>query len=135
AGRIDLRADASLERAGTRWRGHGEAYAEMINTDLARLKQHLPVPDTLRNGVGSLRFWLKFSPERVDEIVADLAMRNARAQLAADVLPLDLASISGRAIYRVNPDGFTFATENLRFRLASGSEPQHPGNFMFTRKE
>ncbi len=135
AGRMDLRADVRLEREGAHWRGRGEAYAEMLNTDLARLKQHLPVPDTLRSGVGSLRFWVKFSPTRVDEIVADLAMRNARAQLAADVLPLDLASISGRAIYRVNPDGFTFATENLRFRLASGTEPQQPGNFSFTRKE
>ena len=135
AGRIDLRADTKLVRDGKRWRASGEAYAEMLNTDLARLRQHLPVPETLRSGVGSLRLWLRFRPEQVDEIVADLAMRNARAQLAADVLPLDLASISGRAIYRVNPDGFTFATENLRFRLASGSEPQHPGDFTFTRTE
>ena len=135
AGHIDVRADVRLRREGPRWRGRGEAYAEMLNTDLARLKQHLPVPETLRSGAGSLRFWVKFSPDHVDEIVADLAMRNARAQLAADVLPLDLASISGRAIYRVKSDGFSFATEGLRFRLASGAESQQPGNFMFTRTE
>ena len=134
AGRIDLRADVRLAREGDRWRGRGDAYAEMLDTDIARLKQHLPVPETLRSGVGSLRLWVKFAPDRVEEIVADLSMRNARAQLAADVLPLDLATISGRASYRVNPDGFTFATEGLRFRLASGAEAQQPGDFSFTRK-
>jgi uncharacterized protein (TIGR02099 family) len=86
----------------------------------------------MRSGVGSLRVWLAFSPERLEEVVADLRVRDARAQLAADVLPLELATLSGRAIYRVNPDGFSLATEGLTFRLASGVEAQ-PADFSFSR--
>ena len=133
AGRIDLRADVVLTRHGSQWRARGEAYAESLNADLARLRMHLPVPETLRSGVGSVRVWLKFNPEGVNEVVADLRMRDARAQLAADALPLELASLSGRATYQVHPTGFRFATEGLRFRLASGIEAQG-GNFSLSRK-
>jgi uncharacterized protein (TIGR02099 family) len=132
ADRIDLRADVALVRQGNQWRAKGVAYGETLNADLAGLRVHLPVPDTLRSGVGSLRLWLKFAPGGVEEVVADLRMRDARAQLAADVLPLELASIAGRATYRTSRTGFTFATEGLRFRLASGVEAQ-PGDFSLSR--
>jgi uncharacterized protein YhdP len=132
AHRIDVRADLSMSREASRWRATGQLYAESLNADLAKLRDHLPVPETLRSGVGSLRFWARFSPDGVQELVADLNMRDARAQLAADVLPLELASVSGRAIYRVHADGFSFETQGLRFRLASGMEAQ-PGNFSLAR--
>jgi uncharacterized protein (TIGR02099 family) len=133
AGRIDLRADVKLTRAGERWVADGDAYVETRNADLGKLRAHLPVPETLRSGVGSLRVWAHFNPEGLREVVADLNMRDARGQLDADALPLDLASISGRATYRVEVDGFTFATENLRFRLASGVGAQL-GNFSLARR-
>ena len=132
AGRIDLRADVTLTRQGDRWRAQGEAYAESLGADLARLRVHLPVPETLRSGVGSLRLWIKFTPEGVGEVVADLRMRDARAQLAADALPLELAEIAGRATYHSSPAGFTFSTEGLRFRLASGVESRG-ANFSIAR--
>lgn len=132
AARIDLRADLVFTREGTRWVARGEAYGESLNADLARLRSHLPVPETLRSGVGSLRVWARFSPQAVEEIVADLDVRNAQAKLAADLLPLDLASLSGRAIYTARAQGFVFATEGLRFRLTSGLEAT-PGRFSLTR--
>ncbi|HET6263657.1 MAG TPA: YhdP family protein [Usitatibacter sp.] len=132
AARIDLRADVALRRAGPQWRGEGQAYFEGLNADLGRLRQHLPVPDTLRSGVGSLRVWLGFSREGVEEIVADVRVRDARAQLAADVLPLELATLAGRATYRAKPGGYSLATEGLTFRLASGMEAQ-PANFQVSR--
>ena len=134
AGRIDLRADVKLARAGARWVADGDAYGETRNADLGKLRAHLPVPETLRSGVGSMRVWAHFNAEGVREVVADLNMRDAKGQLAADALPLDLASISGRATYRVEADGFTFATENLRFRLASGIAAQL-GSFSLSRRE
>ncbi|MGE5095567.1 MAG: YhdP family protein, partial [Betaproteobacteria bacterium] len=133
AAAIDIRADVKLSREGGVWRARGQAFAEARNADLGRLRAHLPVPETLRNGVGSVRVWTQFTRDGVDELVADLAMRDARAQLAADALPLELASISGRARYRAQPTGFTFTTEGLRFRLPSGLEAQ-PGNFALARK-
>ncbi|MEO7744438.1 MAG: YhdP family protein [Usitatibacter sp.] len=132
AGRIDLRADVKLAREGTHWRGTGDAYLETLGADLGRLRAHLAVPEALRSGVGSLRVWLRFSPRGVEDVVGDLNMRDARAQLAADALPLELASISGRARYRLEADGFTFATEGLRLRLPSGVEAT-PGNFSLAR--
>ncbi len=132
AGRIDLRADVALARAGDRWGAAGQLFVEARGADLGALRAYLPVPETLRSGVGSLRVWVQFAPDGLKEVVADLNMRDARAQLAADVLPLDLATIAGRATYRVERDGFAFATEGLRFRLASGPEV-HPGKFSLAR--
>lgn len=133
ARRIDLRADVQVRREGSQWRPAGQAYAESLDADLGRLRSHLPVPESLRSGVGSVRVWMEFSPRGVDDVLADLRMRDARVQLDADALPLELASISGRAHYRALPDGFTFATEGLRFRLPSGVEAQ-PGAFSMSRE-
>jgi uncharacterized protein (TIGR02099 family) len=132
AQRIDLRADVALERQGRNWRARGSAYAEALNADLGRLRNHLPVPETLRSGVGSARLWLAFTPERVTEATGDVNLRDARVQLAADTHPLELASLSGRAIYNAGAEGFSLATENVRFRLASGVEGG-TGNFSITR--
>ena len=134
AGRIDLRAKVRLTQDGRRWRASGELFVEGRNADLAGLRAHLPVPETLRTGVGSLRVWAQFSHEGLQDVVADLNMRDARGQLASDVLPLELATISGRARYKVEPDGFSFATEGLRFRLATGVEVR-PGNLYIARAQ
>jgi len=134
SGRIDMRAEVFLTREGKRWQAQGDVYVEGRNADLAKLRAHLPVPETLRTGVGSLRVWARFTHEGLQEVVADLNMRDARGQFASDVLPLELASISGRARYKVERDGFSFATQGLRFRLASGLEVR-PGNFFIARSE
>lgn len=133
SGAIDIRADLRVSREGRLWTARGQAYAEARNTDLGRLRAHLPLPETLRSGVGSVRVWAQFNRDHVDEVVADLAVRDARAQLDSDALPLELASLSGRARYRAEPTGFTFSTEHLRFRLPSGEEAQ-PGDFSITRR-
>ncbi|MBC8023090.1 MAG: TIGR02099 family protein, partial [Burkholderiales bacterium] len=112
--------------------GAGEAFAETRNADLARLRAHLPLPETLRSGVGSVRVWAQFDGDAVREVVADLNMRDAVGQLASDTLPLELASISARASYSAERGGFTFATEGLKFRLAGGPEIL-PGNFTISR--
>jgi uncharacterized protein (TIGR02099 family) len=132
ARRIELRADVALTRAGDQWRAAGTAYAESLDADLGRLRDVLPVPETLRSGVGSARLWIAFTTQGVTEIVADARLRDGRAQLAADALPLELASLSGRATYRATPSGFAFATQGLRFRLPFGDEAV-PGNFSLTR--
>src|SRR5262249_53751709 len=132
AGRIDMRADVKLTREGERWVADGEVYLETRHADLGRLRTHLPVPETLRSGAGGLRVWVQFGAHGLQEVLADLDMRDARAQLAEDALPLELASLSGRARYRTEQGGFSFATEGLRFRLASGMEVR-PGDFSLTR--
>jgi uncharacterized protein (TIGR02099 family) len=134
AGRIDIRADVKFRRDATRWLTDGDLYFETRDADLGQLRMHVPVPESLRSGVGSVRVWASLAgAEGVKEVVADINMRDAKAQLASDTLPLELAAISGRATYRAEADGFTFATQNLRFRLANGVAAQ-PGNFSLSRR-
>jgi uncharacterized protein (TIGR02099 family) len=128
AAKIDLRADLAIARGHDAWSVTGTVYAETMHADVARLREHLPVPATLRNGVGSLRVWAEFVPAGVKEVVADLSLRDAKAQFASDLLPLELASVSGRAIYRAQPRGFYVGTEGLRLRTRSGLETRQ-GSF------
>lgn len=132
SGRVDLRADLRLKRVDAHWSASGEIFGEGIDTDLGGLRAHLPVPEALRAGVGSLRVWATLADDRVTEVVADVNARDATAQLAADSLPLTLASISGRATYRAKPDGFSLQTRGLRFRLPNGDEAR-PGDFSLAR--
>jgi uncharacterized protein (TIGR02099 family) len=134
SGRIDLRADLRFARVAGRWTVSGQLFGEGLDTDLGGLRAHLPVPESLRSGVGSLRVWATVAGNVLTEVVADVNLRDATAQLAADSLPLTLAAISGRATYRARADGFTFATRGLRFRLPTGDEAQ-PGNFTLERSE
>ena len=122
ASRLDVRADLAFSRTGDRWQSAGTVYVQTDRADLARLRSHLPMPDTLRSATGSLRLWLEVEPGRVKEVVADLDLRQARARLAQDTLPLDLDAIAGRVVYRAEPGGFHAGTEGLRFRTASGLE-------------
>ncbi len=120
AARLDVRGDLELVHQGDAWQATGTVYVQTDRADIARLRSHLPLPDTLRSATGSLRLWLEIEPGLVREVVADLDLRGARAQLAADTLPLDLDSLSGRVVYRSEPGGFHAGTEGLRFRTASG---------------
>lgn len=132
AARVDVRADVALHHVEQHWVVSGEGYVETLQADLAALRGHLPLPDSLRNGVGSLRLWSRFSENALREITADLRVRDAKVQLASDVLPLELSSLSGRFVYRRQTQGFQLATEGLRFRTVGGGEAQ-PGNLMVTR--
>ena len=133
ASRIDLRADVRLTRQGSRWAPEGDAYFESRDADLGLLRTHVPVPESLRSGAGNLRVWAHVGSDGVKEVVADVNMRDAQAQLADDAQPLSLAALSGRATYRVEADGFTFATKNLRFQLAGGVASE-VGSFSLSRR-
>ena len=118
--RIDLRADLQFARKGEAWQVSGTLYGETGRADLARLRAHLPIPESLRTAVGSLRAWVEFEPGQVREVTADLDLRGVRAQLAADALPLDLESLSGRAYYRAQEGGYAAGARDLAFRTREG---------------
>ena len=132
AGPVDLRADLAVGRRDGRLQVDGTLYAASRNADLGRLREFLPLPDTLRAGVGSVRVWSTVRPDHVDEVVADVALRDARAQLDADALPLEVASLVARATYKAEANGFRFGTQGLRFTLKSGLAVE-PGRFSLAR--
>jgi uncharacterized protein (TIGR02099 family) len=132
ASRIDVRGDLAFRHGEHGWLISGDGYVEALQADLAALRSHLPLPDSLRNGVGSVRVWTRLADNALRDITADLRVRDAKVQLAEDSLPLELASFSGRVSYNLQPEGFRFGTEGLRFRTPGGAEAQ-PGNFSVTR--
>jgi len=120
AEKVDLRADLRFARGSAGWEVAGTVYGESGRADLARLRSYLPVPETLRTAVGSLRAWVDVEPGRVREITADMSLTGVRAQLAEDAQPLDLATLSGRAFYRLLDDGYAAGTKGLSFRTREG---------------
>ena len=131
ATRIEARTDLRLDHAQGHWKASGEIFAEALQADLGRLRAHLPVPESLRAGVGSVRVWSTLEETGVKDVVADLRMRDASVRLASDVLPLELATLAGRATYRAEPHGFTFGTRNLQFHRVNGEETR-TGTFSLT---
>ncbi|NJD89668.1 MAG: TIGR02099 family protein [Betaproteobacteria bacterium] len=120
ADRVAARADLRFERAGRAWTAAGTIYAEAFQADLERLRAHVPVPEALRTARGQVRAWIDFEPGRVREVTADVNRAHVRAQLAADVLPLDLESLSGRAWYRAQEGGYAAGASDLAFRAREG---------------
>jgi len=133
ASRIDLRCDLRVKRADGRYAATGRVYGEARDADLAALRAHLPLPDTLRSGLGNLRVWATLAPQGVSDLVADLNMRDGRAQLDTDAQPLDVETLSSRVTYLARPDGFSVATQGLRFRLPHAAET-FTGNFSLARE-
>ncbi|APV50455.1 TIGR02099 family protein [Betaproteobacteria bacterium GR16-43] len=130
---LDLRAELRIDRQGDRLVAVGALYGESTDADLARFRDYLPLPDTLRSGFGSLRVWGDVTHEGVKAVTADVSLRDVRAQLAADAQPLELASVSGRVEYRAEPGGFYVGTEDLRFRTAAGLDAK-PASFSLLRR-
>ncbi|WP_171093392.1 YhdP family protein [Usitatibacter rugosus] len=130
---IDARGELHIERQGDHWMATGRLYGEGTDADLAALRTHVPVPETMRSGFGSVRVWADIAAEGVREITADVTLRDVRGQLAADVPQIDLAHVSGRVMYRYEPGGFYLGTENLRFRTASGLDAK-PAAFSFLKR-
>ena len=124
ADRMELRADLAFSRKDEAWQASGTVYAEAWRADLARMRAHLPIPESLRTAVGNFRAWVDFEPGRVLEVTADIRARGVRAQFSGDTLPLDLDTLSGRAFYRIQDGGFAAGASNLAFRAAGGLAAQ-----------
>ncbi|MBL0141491.1 MAG: TIGR02099 family protein [Betaproteobacteria bacterium] len=121
AQRLDLRADLLFAPKGEAWEVSGTVYGETARTDLAWLRKYLPVPETIRTAVGSVRAWVDFEPGgRISAVTADLDIRGVLAQLDADTLPLDLDALSGRVTYRLQEGGYAAGTQDLGFRTRDG---------------
>ncbi len=60
-------------------------------------------------------------------------MRDAKAQLAADALPLTLAALSGRATYRARPGRLLVRDQRACASGSPGGEEAQPGNFSIER--
>jgi uncharacterized protein (TIGR02099 family) len=117
---LDLRGDlygASFDQLNS-WRG--ELYTELAYADVAAWRVWLPLPDEFRNGQGAVRAWMKLHAGTVDELTADVALAQVQAQLASDVLPLDLLTLHGRLAWRGTANSFQVSTRQLALQMSNG---------------
>ncbi len=133
--RIDRRERKSKGSSG--WDVQGSVFASASDANLGELRRHLNVPDNWQSGVGTVRAWVELDTQTamraandkssvsvwvnpVKSIVADVAIINARAQLADDVAPLAIAKLAGRLTYERLENGFRVGSKKLEFRTDEG---------------
>ncbi|MFN8987892.1 MAG: YhdP family protein [Burkholderiales bacterium] len=138
------KADANDEKPAEamRWQVDGSIYAAARDANLAELRRHLNVPNSWQSGVGTVRSWLELDSRSegaqklavsktatnnptspinpIKAIIADVAIINARAQLADDASPLSIAKLTGRLSYQRLEDGLRIGTNKLEFRTREG---------------
>jgi uncharacterized protein (TIGR02099 family) len=142
AKQLDLRARLRINKAQTledkadsqpHWQFEGAVYMAAQDANLGELRRHLNVPDNWQSGVGTVRAWLDVDSRSqsvttntahwvspVVAIAADVAIINARVQLADAVAPLAIAKLTGRLSYQRLDDGFRIASNKLEFRTQEG---------------
>jgi uncharacterized protein (TIGR02099 family) len=105
ASKIDVRGVLEGRHLGKLETWSGQAYAEIAYADLAVWRHWIDYPVALPRGQGALRTWFSFSAGRLNEITADLALRDAQIRVAEKLPQLDLEAMSGRIGLRFSDKG------------------------------
>jgi len=122
AGPLDVRGNfqgGSVRRA-REW--EGQLFAQLDYADLAAWKQWVPLPVEIAQGTGALRVWVDVADDRVTGVIADVRLAGLKAQLEADLRPLDLGALSGRIGWRGWRHGFAVFTQQLYTATADGRD-------------
>ncbi|MEP7156006.1 MAG: AsmA family protein, partial [Betaproteobacteria bacterium] len=143
---VSFSAAMSIQNENGRWRVAGSGFTQLQDANLAEIRRHVTVPDALQSGSGNVRAWIDIDnsytaptppgaaavpvagtgnnpaavPEPLRAITADLNIVNARAQLATDLAPLQVARLGGRIEYVAQENGFTLRSKALEFRTRDG---------------
>lgn len=122
ASSIDLRGDlngASFTGL-SEWRG--ELFGQLEQVDAAAWNRWFTLPDAFKSGRGAVRVWLGLADGQINQMNADVAMHDVRAQLAVDLPQLDMAKLSGHFGWRKSDSGFDISTRQLSLRMRNGFE-------------
>ncbi len=120
SGQIDLRGDlygASFTAPGE-WRG--EMFAQLDQFDALAWNKWFTLPDAFKSGKGAARIWLGMEQGQVNQVEADVAMHDLRAQLGDDLPQLELSRLSGRFGWQQSEGGFEVSTRQLALRMRNG---------------
>ena len=131
---IDVRGDFRGAIVNDWQHAAGKVYARLDYADLAAWSEWLPLPVPITNGQGAVRLWIDFADGAPKDIVADLALKDVKTKLAADLPELDLASLSGRAGWRVVSPRQEIYAQHLAFVTAAGQRFD-PTDFALTWRE
>ena len=122
AQKLDLRGDLRGGSIGKPQDWSGQIYSRVDAVDLAAWNRQTPwSQETVRNGVGSLRFWLNVKNGLPQKIVGDAQLRHISLQLAEDLRILAFRDLSSRVVWQRLANGLHgIHTEGLRYTTATG---------------
>jgi uncharacterized protein (TIGR02099 family) len=96
ASRIDVRGDFRGVDFDALDKWTGQAFAEIDYADLAVWKRWVDYPLALPRGRGAARAWFSFADGGLQEVTADVSLREVNLQFSEELPTLDVASLSGR---------------------------------------
>ncbi len=74
----------------------GELYLDWRDTDIDGWKRYIDLPWELEGGRGAIRTWLNFNRGVIDNVTADLDLKDVSATLGKGLEPLRILEVSGR---------------------------------------
>ena len=111
-----LREPLLSTRSGAWERWSGELYAMFPRVEVAQLKHHADLGGVqVGQGRGALRAWAQVAHGQIAGATLDLALADVDAQLAADVQPLQLQTLTGRVAGQRLAEGFELSSQGLQF--------------------
>ncbi len=119
--KADFRQPFFLRHSGDLARWHGTLWANLPRVDLSRLARYLPLPLQVQGGTGALRAWVEIGEHfNLGPVTADVALRNAQAQLDPALPPLALSAVRGRISGTPLAGGLQLGVSGLQFTTAQG---------------
>lgn len=110
-----------LSRHAGQWRQwEGQVYADFSQIHLAELARYVDLGIPSVQGNGALRAWLDVQRGALVGGVADVQLSQVRLTTQADLLPMELATASGRLGMQTLEGGTEWHTEGLQFVTQDG---------------
>ncbi|MDP2742778.1 MAG: DUF3971 domain-containing protein, partial [Hydrogenophaga sp.] len=107
-----------------RWRQwDGDLFADFQHVDVARLRAYVDLSEwgvEVDGGRGALKGWADVKRGAVTGASTELDLRQVQVRLGPSLPVLALDEIQGGLAAQWNADGFSFSTDDLRFRTAEG---------------
>ncbi len=111
----------------------GQVFGDFSRIDVAQFKQYADPGVDVERAHGAVRAWIDIQRARVIAATADLALADVQVRVGADLMPLQLASVSGRLSGKFSADSFAIATRELAFETADGI--RWPGGNLSLRQQ
>ena len=104
----------------------GKFFADLHAAHFDAWKPYLDLPWKLSGGDGALRTWVSFDAGTIENVTADLALKNVSVTLADDLQPLKLVEAGGRISADESTTGlksrwFSFGTKGHQIELTEFS--------------
>ena len=119
-----------LSASPGRWQEwNGTLHGDFTRLDVSQLRRYADLGVEVSDGRGAVRAWLDVARGQLRGGVADIALADVSTQLAAELAPLSLESVSGRLGGKRLAGGFEFETHGLQFLTREGL--RWPGGNLF----